>query len=282
MTEPFLPVLAKIIAIRSETADKLIKTFTLSIQDKADADRFDFLPGQFIELFLPGKGEFPVGIASAPAEKGIIEITVKKTGLVTTYLHTRTINDNVGIRGPFGRPFPWQGMSGKNVVLIGGGFAFTTLRAALQYILNRENRPLFKDIHVVYGATNPELLLYRAELEQWAGHGQDIQLHLTVDRTNGMAWHHETGLVPEIVRQRVPTGSADTVALVCGPPIMVKFTIPVLDALGYRHDQVFLSLENKMKCGVGLCGRCNIGPVYICKDGPVFSLEKLNQLPDEY
>jgi len=280
--DTYLPMPAAISAIQDETGDKSIKTFTLALTDSSLADQFAFQPGQFIELFLPGKGEFPVGIASSPAEKGIIKVTVKRAGFFTRHLHQCRTGERVGIRGPFGKPFPWEQMSGRNIVLIGGGFAFTTLRSALHYMLAPDNRDRFGRIDVVYGATRPDLLLYRAELEEWATAERNMRITLTVDRPGSPDWKHTSGLVPDVVGQVVPAADDGAVALVSGPPVMVRFTIPVLDSLDFGHNQIFMSLENRMKCGVGLCGRCNIGAKSVCVDGPVFSLDNLQKLPDEF
>jgi len=172
-------------------------------------------------------------------------------------------------------------MEGKNVVIIGGGFAFTTLRSSIIYMLDPANRPKFKDIHVIYGARSPGMLLYRDELQEWEKR-DDINMHITVDGTDDPNWKYNTGFVPTITEQKAPPAGENTIAIVCGPPIMIKFTQPVLDKLGYDHDKIIMSLENRMKCGIGMCGRCNIGKEFVCKDGPVFTLEEVNKTPREY
>ncbi|MCF8035987.1 MAG: heterodisulfide reductase subunit F, partial [Desulfobacteraceae bacterium] len=164
---------------------------------------------------------------------------------------------------------------------IGGGFAFTTLRSSIIYMLDPENRKKFKDIHVIYGARSPGMLLYKEELENWAAR-DDLNMHITVDSTDDPEWPHHTGFVPTISEQEAPSGTDDTYAIVCGPPVMIKFTQPVLDKLGYSEDRIIMSLENRMKCGIGMCGRCNTGKDFVCKDGPVFTLQQLNQTPKEY
>jgi NAD(P)H-flavin reductase len=172
-------------------------------------------------------------------------------------------------------------MEGKNVVIIGGGFAFTTLRSSIIYMLDPANRSKFKDIHVIYGARTPGMLLYKNELAAWEKR-DDIHMHITVDATEDPNWEYNVGFVPTITEQKAPSGSPDTYAIVCGPPIMIKFTQPVLDNLGYDHDHIIMSLEMRMKCGIGICGRCNIGEQYVCKDGPVFTLAQLGKMPKEY
>jgi NAD(P)H-flavin reductase len=191
------------------------------------------------------------------------------------------VGDIMGVRGPLGNYYPWDRMEGKNVVIIGGGFAFTTLRSSIIYMLDPENRSKFKDIHVIYGARTPGMLLYRDELTEWEKR-DDIRMHITVDATDDPDWKYNIGFVPTITDQKAPEGNADTYAIVCGPPIMIKFTQPVLDKLKYAHENIIMSLEMRMKCGIGICGRCNIGTEYVCKDGPVFTLDQLNRMPKEY
>ena len=202
-------------------------------------------------------------------------------GLVSSYLHNMKAGDIMGIRGPLGNSYPWDVLEGKNVVIIGGGFAFTTLRSSIVYMLDPENRPKFKDIHVIYGARNPGMLLYGDELAAWEAR-DDINMHITVDGTDDPNWKYHTGFVPTITEQKAPPADPDTFAIICGPPIMIKFTQPVLDKLGYGHDHIIMSLEMRMKCGIGICGRCNIGKDFVCKDGPVFTLAQLNDMPKEY
>ncbi|MCP4371841.1 MAG: heterodisulfide reductase subunit F, partial [Deltaproteobacteria bacterium] len=139
----------------------------------------------------------------------------------------------------------------------------------------------FNEIHVIYGARTPGMLLYKDELADWEAR-DDINMHITVDGTDDPDWKYNIGFVPTITEQKAPHGDADTYAIVCGPPIMIKFTLPVLEQLGYSHDHIIMSLENRMKCGIGMCGRCNIGNELVCKDGPVFTLDELNKTPGEY
>jgi len=235
-------------------------------------------------------GEIPIGIASSPVEKGFVMFTVFKTGKVTSYLHDMKTGDMMGIRGPLGNWYPWSALEGKNVVIIGGGFAFTTLRSSIVYMLHPDNRKKFNDIHVIYGARTPGMLLYKDELADWEAR-DDINMHITVDGTDDPNWKYNIGFVPTITEQKAPPGDVNTYAIVCGPPIMIKFTLPVLEKLGYEHDHIIMSLENRMKCGIGMCGRCNgigmcgrcnIGKELVCKDGPVFTLDELNKTPGEY
>ncbi len=281
MQNPYLPYPVRIDEIITETEDKNLKTFRLVFINPNDEERFSYKAGQFAELSVAGKGEAPIGIASSPSEKGYLMFTINKVGLVTTALHCMKPGDIMGIRGPLGNSYPWDILKGKNVVIIGGGFAFTTLRSSIIYMLDPVNRQDFKEIHVIYGARSPGMLLYRDELSAWESR-DDINMHITVDGTDDPNWKYNVGFVPTVTEQKAPPGNNDTYAIICGPPIMIKFTQPVLDKLGYCHDNIIMSLEMRMKCGIGICGRCNIGKEFVCKDGPVFTLAKLNEMPKEY
>ncbi|MDI6798074.1 MAG: FAD/NAD(P)-binding protein, partial [Desulfatibacillaceae bacterium] len=281
LENPYLPIPVRIEKTWIETEDRNLKTFKFVYLNPEDENRFQYKAGQFGELSVTGKGEIPIGIASSPTEKGFLMFTVNKVGLVTKALHNMKEGDIMGVRGPLGNWYPWEVMEGKNIVIVGGGFAFTTLRSSIVYMLHPDNRKKFGDIHVVYGARSPGMLLYRDELAQWEAR-DDINMHITVDRTDDPNWKYNKGFVPAITEAKAPKGNDDTYAIICGPPIMIKFTQPVFDKLGYKHDHIIMSLENRMKCGFGMCGRCNIGRYFVCKDGPVFTLEQLNMIPKEY
>ncbi len=281
MDNPYVPYPVRIDEIQNATVDKSLKTFKFVFLNPEDETRFAYRAGQFAELSIPGKGEIPIGIASSPTEKGYVKFTVFKTGVVTSHLHNMKVGDIMGIRGPLGNCYPWETLEGKNVVIIGGGFAFTTLRSSIVYMLDPANRSKFGNIDVVYGARFPGMLLYRDELFEWEAR-DDINMHITVDGTDDPDWKYHTGFVPQIVEQKAPKADPDTYAIICGPPIMIKFTQPALEKLGYGPEQIIMSLENRMKCGIGMCGRCNIGKELVCKDGPVFTLEQINKTPKEY
>lgn len=279
MKNPYLPMDTKIEDIIIENQARDIKTFKLTFVNKNDEKRFAFLPGQFAELSILGAGECPIGIASSPTEQGHLLFTVKRAGIVTTKLHRLEKGDIIGIRGPLGNTYPMKDMEGKNVLIVGGGFAFTTLRSTIKYILEDGHRNKFKDLTVIYGARNSGELIYKNELWEWEKR-KDMKTYITIDNAE-KSWTRRVGFVPTVLREVAPS-SKQTIALVCGPPIMIKFTLPVLIDLGFTLESIFLSLEMRMKCGIGKCGRCNIGHKYVCRDGPVFSYAELQNLPQEY
>lgn len=282
MINPYLPYPVRIDDIEIATEDKSLKTFKYVFLNDGDEEKFAYRAGQFAELSVAGKGEIPIGIASSPVEKGFLKFTVNKAGLVTTHLHNMQVGDIMGIRGPLGNWYPWDLLEeGKNVLIIGGGFAFTTLRSSIVYMLDPANRGKFGNIDVVYGARTPGMLLYKDELIEWEKR-DDINMHITVDGTDDPEWKYNTGFVPTVTEEKAPPGDDNTYAIVCGPPIMIKFTLPVLEKLNYSDSHIIMSLENRMKCGIGMCGRCNIGKELVCKDGPVFTLDQLDTTPREY
>ena len=280
MNNPYLPYPVRIDSVITETEDRNLKTFKLVFLNAEDEKKFAYTPGQFAILSVGGLGEIPIGIATSPTEQGFIKFTVNKVGKVTSHLHNMKAGEIMGVRGPMGNWYPWDLLEGKNVVIIGGGFAFTTLRSSIVYMIDPKNRSRFGKIDVVYGARSAGLLLYKDELAQWEKRS-DINMHITVDSSSDPNWKYNVGFVPAVTRQKAPSAE-NAYAIICGPPIMIKFTLPVLTELGFAPAQIISSLEMRMKCGIGICGRCNIGTEYVCKDGPVFTLKQLAGLPAEY
>jgi len=278
MKNPYVPFPMRIEEIIVETEDENIKTFDLSFLGKEDEEQFVYTPGQFAEISVFGKGEAPFGMASTPTHPGRLEFSVSKIGVVTGALHQMERGDVVGVRGPLGRGYPLETFKGNNLILIGGGFGFSTLRSLTNFILHDSNRKDYGDLTVIYGARSPGLLLYQKDLEGWRERG-DLQLHLTVDKGE-TDWQDHVGFVPDVTRSVAPNPK-DAYAVVCGPPAMIHFSLPVLKELGFGDEKIFLSLEMRMKCGIGKCGRCNVGSKYVCSDGPVFSQAELTQLTGE-
>ena len=279
MTNPYLPLQTRIEAIRTETDDRTLKTFFLRFLRREDAEQFRYRPGQFAELSLAGRGESPIGMASSPTDGDVLAFTINRAGIVTSAIHNLRAGDLLGVRGPLGNGFPLERLEGRNLVIIGGGFAFTTLRALAVYAMAPDNRARFGRLTVIYGARRPGLLLYKEELDAWQARG-DVEVAVTVDAGDA-DWSGRVGFVPAVTKEVAPPAD-NAIALVCGPPVMLKYTLPVLAELGFAPDRILLSLEMRMKCGIGICGRCNIGPKYVCKHGPVFSLAELQELPPEY
>ena len=276
---PYLPMPMRVKRIIPESDDKTLRTFELVFVNEQDKQKFDFVPGQFCELSVVGKGESPLGIASSPTEKDIVRFTINRAGLVTSALHYMAEGDLVGLRGPLGNSYPVEQFKNQNVVVIGGGFAFTTLRSLTVYLLDPNHRANIKDLTVIYGAREPGLLLYHDELAEWQKR-DDLKLHLTIDHPAD-GWDNMVGFVPTVTKEIAPSPDQAQV-VVCGPPIMIKFTLPVLLELGFAPERIYTSLERRMKCGIGKCGRCNIGPKYVCVDGPVFSYADLQKLPEAF
>jgi NAD(P)H-flavin reductase len=279
MNNPYLPKRVKIRKIKIENEARDIKTFELVFENKEDEENFNFSCGQFVMLSVLGAGESPIGIASSPLDKGYLQFTVKKypTGVVTTALHNLEEGSELGLRGPYGRGYPLKEAEGKNIVIVGGGFAFTTLRATLRYLLHPKMRARFKNITVIYGARSPGELIYKEELWAWEKR-DDLEIVITVDKGDS-SWQRREGLIPTVLREVAPKAE-EAIVLICGPPIMLKFTLPVLLELGFTPENIITSLERRMSCGIGKCARCNIGSRYVCKHGPVFSYKELQALPE--
>ena len=256
-----------------------VKTFRLKFINDEDAENFSFRTGQFGEYSIFGEGETTFCIASSPTRKGYIECTFRQAGRVTKALANLDEGDIIGFRGPYGNLFPIDEWKGKNLVFIAGGIALPPMRSVIWNCLDlREN---FKDITIIYGARSVADLVYKNELKEWEGRS-DVNIVTTVDPGGETPeWTGKIGFVPTVLSEIAPS-SENTIAIVCGPPIMIKFTFPVLEKLGFTDENVYTTLENRMKCGFGKCGRCNVGKVFICKDGPVFTLTQLKDMPDEY
>lgn len=277
MENIYKPFLTHIEDIKWETADT--KTFKLVFDDPRLADEFTFKAGQFGEYSVFGEGESTFCIASSPTRKGYIECSFKVVGKVTTALKKLDVGDKVGFRGPYGNSFPIEQMFDKNLIFIGGGIGLAPLRSLIWNCLDLREK--FKDITILVGARSVADLVYKEELKEW-GERSDIKFVQTVDPGGQTAdWTGEVGFVPTILEKMAPSRE-NAVAITCGPPIMIKYVLQTLEKAGFSPEQIITTLENRMKCGLGKCGRCNIGSTYVCIDGPVFSAAQLNELPMDF
>lgn len=273
----YVPYRMRIARITDEAP--AVRTFRLEFVDVAEGKQFSFKAGQFGEYSVPGEGESTFCIASSPTRKGYIECTFRQAGRVTSALADRDEGDVIGFRGPYGNTFPVDEWEGRNIIFIAGGIALPPMRCVIWNVLDLRDR--YKDVAIVYGARTVADLVYKHELAEWDKR-EDVKLYTTVDPGGQTPeWKGRVGFVPKIVEEVAPSAD-NAIAVVCGPPIMIKLTMPVLAKLGFTPEQIYTTLENRMKCGVGKCGRCNVGKVYVCKDGPVFTLAQLNELPAEY
>lgn len=272
MRNLYVPYPAVIKTINEETYDT--KTFSLVFQDGKRQQEFRYKPGQFIELSLLGYGESPISIASSPSQIGYIELCVRRVGRVTEALHRLSDNDIVGIRGPFGNGFPVEQMRNKNLVFIGGGLGLAPLRSLIRTVF--ANRRDFGKVTILYGARTPSDLLFRDELAVW-GDTDNAEVLVTVD-VGSNEWQGNVGVVTTLF-SKTAISAQNAVAIVCGPTVMFRFVIQELLKKGFAEEAIMLTLERFMKCGIGKCGHCNIGPKYVCLDGPVFSYKELKGLP---
>ncbi|RLF21830.1 MAG: oxidoreductase [Thermoprotei archaeon] len=264
MLNPYMPRLAHIVDVVDETRD--VKTFILRPES---AIRFE--PGQFIMISAFGVGEAPFAIASSPFRPELIEVSIRAVGNVTRALHRMEKGDVVGIRGPYGNGFPVDQIKGHNVVFIAGGTGIFGISSFVWYIF--EKRDDFSDVYLLYGVRRPSLMMRRYDLEKWRDR---IEVFLTVDVPEP-GWNGHVGLVTDLL-DRLSLPRHDVVFALCGPPLMIKFAYYKLRKMGYGADQIFVSLERNMKCGIGKCGRCMLSNgLYVCKDGPVF---RCDQIPE--
>ena len=273
----YLPYLATVEEVIDETPD--VRTLRLVFQDEKVRENFSFRAGQFAEYSAFGAGESTFCIASSPTRKGYIECCFRAVGRVTESLRRLEVGDTMGVRGPYGNSFPIEQFYGKNLLFVTGGIALPPLRTLIWNCLDLRDK--FGDITIVYGARTEADLVYKRELKEWEERS-DVRLVKTVDPGgNGPAWDGKVGFVPTVLDELAPAAD-NCIALVCGPPIMIKFTLPVLEKLGFGDEAIYTTLENRMKCGLGKCGRCNVGNIYVCKDGPVFTAKQVKAMPLEY
>ncbi len=275
MQDNIIPMLGVVTAIRTDTPD--IKTFR--VEAVGGGKCFEHKPGQCAMLSIPGVGEAMFSITSSPTVKDYQEFSIKKCGCVTEWLHQMEVDQQITIRGPYGKPFPVDDeLLGKDLLFIAGGVGLAPLHSVINYVL--DNREKYGKVDIVYGSRSKDDLLDLPEIQSsWMNPASKMDVHLTIDRPQD-GWDGHVAFVPTYVKELEFT--PDKTVLVCGPPIMIKFVLQALTELGFKETQIYTTMELRMKCGVGKCGRCNIGDKYVCKDGPVFRFDELGELPAEY
>ena len=271
--DPMLPQPYVLREVSKETPD----TFTLKLSPETVSNSSSFQPGQFSMLWVFGVGELPISISGDPAEHGQLVYTVRSVGQATNSLVTRNLGEGVGVRGPFGTGWPLQAARNRDVIVVAGGIGLAPLRPVIYDVLN--HRDDYGRLVILYGARSPRDLLYRKELASWAHH-RETQVLVTVDY-GGMNWRGHVGVVTTLLRY-ARLQPSHSVAMVCGPEIMMRFVTRELESHGLNRHDIYLSMERNMKCAVGFCGHCQYGPHFICKDGPVFSYEELRPLLEKY
>ena len=272
----YLPHIAVIEKIIEETPG--VRTFHFNFKDEKLREEFTFESGQFGECSVFGVGEAPFCISSSPTRRDHLEFAVQQAGRVTNALHRLGVGAEIGFRGPYGNSFPLDLLKGKNLVFVGGGIGLAPLRSLIWNVI--DNRDKYQNIDIIYGARSPVDLCFGYDLDSW-DRDKAVNMITTVDRGDE-DWKGRVGLVPKVLEEVAPSAS-NAVAIVCGPPIMIRFTFPVLEKLGFTPEQIITTLEKRMKCGIGKCGRCNIGNIYVCRDGPVFTYAQIkNFISSEY
>lgn len=268
MNNPYELIEAQISDVKDETPN--IKTFVLKPKSSMAFDT-----GQFMELAVPGFGEGPFTPSSNPKDNSKLEFTIMNVGRVTNVLHGMKKGQTLGIRGPYGKGYPLTQFEGKEVLIVGGGVGLAPLRSLIYALFNDLNK--YKKIYIKYGARTPDDIVYKGEVDAWAK-GKESDFTLTVDRGDAR-WKGNVGLVTTILED-IKIDLKNSITVVCGPPIMMKFvTFKLLD-IGFTPDRIYLSMEKNMSCGIGKCGHCRIGNYYACKDGPVFTYDKIKDYPN--
>ena len=263
---PMVPVPFRVQKLRRETHD----TFTLELRPANGTAGFPFRPGQFTMFYVFGVGEVPMSISGDPGKPELLVHTTRSVGVVTSAMRKLKRGDVVGIRGPFGNPWPMEEAKGKDVLIVAGGAGLAPLRPAVYQILS--DRAKYGHVVLMYGARNPRDILYLNELEQWRSRF-DLRVEVTVDRAP-TTWRGTVGVVTALI-PKVSYKPGQVVAMVCGPEVMMRFTVHALESSGVDRQQVYISMERNMKCAVGFCGHCQFGPQFICKDGPVFPYDRV-------
>ena len=274
VNETLIPHIGVVTDVRIDTPD--VKTFRVNALEGGKC--FEHIPGQCAMLSIPGVGEAMFSITSSPTNEEYMEFSIKKCGCLTSWLHQMEVGQQITIRGPYGNGFPVESdFKGKDLLFVAGGIGLAPLRSVINYV--RAHRENYGKVDIVYGSRSADDLVdYNEIISEWVNE-PDFNVWLTIDREQE-GWDGHVGFVPNYVKEL--GFDTDKTVIICGPPIMIKFTLAGLMELGFNKTQVFTTMELRMKCGVGKCGRCNIGSKYVCKDGPVFRCDQLDELPDEY
>jgi NAD(P)H-flavin reductase len=267
--DPMLPAGYRISRARRENYN----TFTLELETAGGGDHFSFAPGQFNMLYAFGVGESAISISGDPAGRGLLIHTIRNVGVVTNAMSRLRRGDMIGVRGPFGNCWPMEEATGRDVIIVAGGIGLAPLRPVIYHILS--NRSRYNRVALLYGARTPEDLLYRQELERWRGRF-DLEVEGSVD-TATSDWRGNVGVVTGLI-PRVQFDPSNAIAMLCGPEVMIRFTALELLKHGLGIERIFVSMERNMKCGIGLCGHCQYGPLFVCKDGPVFCYREIQHL----
>jgi NAD(P)H-flavin reductase len=272
-TDPMVPRPYVVREVGKETSD----TFTLTLASGNGTDKEVFRPGQFSMLWVFGVGELPISISGDPADTHKLVYTVRSVGQATHALVSQTTGNSVGVRGPFGTGWPVEATTGRDVILVAGGIGLAPLRPVIYHVLS--NRKAYGRLVVLYGARSPRDLLYRKELASWARQ-RDTQVLVTVDY-GGLSWRGHVGVVTTVFKYARLQPSR-SVAMICGPEIMMRFVARDLEAQGLARENIYLSMERNMKCAIGFCGHCQYGPRFVCKDGPIFRYPQIRAVLDQY
>lgn len=248
------------------------KWYELKMPEGADLGH---TPGQFVEVSAFGIGEAPISVSSSPSKKGSFELCIRQVGTLTNVLKSYEKGARLGIRGPFGKGYPMEKMFGKDILIVAGGIGLVPLRSLINFVL--DNRKEFGRLVILYGAKTPSELLFKEEIAEWTAR-DDVELHLTVDQPDE-TWTGNTGVITTLI-PALDLKLNTTIAAITGPPVMYKFVVMALKSKQLPDDQIYLSLERRMKCGVGKCGHCQINGVYCCQDGPVFNYADIKPLEE--
>jgi len=266
--ELYFPTIAEITQVKQFTEKE--RWFELALPE---GENLGHTPGQFVEVSLFGIGEAPISVTSAPSNDGRFELCVREVGMLTAVMHGMKVGDKIGIRGPFGQGFDVESYKGKDILIVGGGIGIVPLRSLINYVI--DHREDYGRLIILYGAKTPDELLYADELKMWA-EDPSIEYHVTVD-IGSDSWQGNVGVITTLIPP-LQLDMANTIAAITGPPIMYKFVLLSLQSKGLPEENIYMSLERRMKCGVGKCGHCQINHSYVCQDGPVYHYPTLKNM----